>query len=330
MQTSIFSLAVVLLGAVGCTPGGGSGPHGRAAHPPGHNGPRRAVITDADADGVPDFADKCPRKKETRNGYKDADGCPDVYPLVFEPKRIRLLQPITFGGENAVLSTAARQVLTTLATALRKRPKIMLVEIQSHLAPTNPANPADYSRRLSVRRAKAVRIFLVKTAGISKLRLDVGGYGTNRPLCREPTRACRKRNDRIELHIVWQGGQRHRRAGRAIPSGHRTLLPPRHRSTLTRSASLRLRQRRIRKLFEAGLRLVRQRRYTAAYGQLRKVVRLQPDNLRARLELGVVQARLGDHTGANQTVRWVRNNVGDAAADRLRKAQLKAMSSPKP
>jgi TolA-binding protein len=93
---------------------------------------------------------------------------------------------------------------------------------------------------------------------------------------------------------------------------------------------MRLRQRRIRKLYEAGLRLVKQGRYTHAFGRFRTVVRLQPDNLQARLKLGVLQARLGDHAGANETVRWVRKNVGDDAADRLRQAQLKAMARRKP
>lgn len=327
MKISRFSVAAVLLGAVGCSTGGGARTHRGTAHPSRRDVDRRAAVKDTDGDGVPDFADKCPRKKETRNGYKDSDGCPDVYPIVFQSKRIRLLQPISFVGETAVLTADARQVLTTLADALRKRPKILLVEIQGHLA---PSASRDYSRRLSLLRAKAVQGFLVRTGGISKLRLDVSGYGPDRPLCLDKTRACRALNQRIELRIIWQGGKRHRMAGAAGSPGRRALLPPLHRSARTRSATLRLRQRRIRKLYEAGLRFLRQRRFTAAYQRFGKVVRLQPDNLQARLKLGVLQARLGDHTGANQTVRWVRNHVGDDAADRLRKAQLKAMGLRKP
>jgi len=327
VRSSIVTAAVVWLGAVGCSAGGGASTHPRAQHASARQAPQSASSGDADQDGVPDFADKCPHKKETINGYKDDDGCPDVYPLVFGSKRIRLLQPITFVGETDVLTKDAHQVLTTLAAGLRKRPKIMLVEIQGHLAPlTSP----DYSRRLSLRRAKAVRSFLVRTGGISMLRLDVGGYGPTQPLCGRKSRACRALNERIELRIIWQDGKRRRRVGRTDPAGGRPLLPPRHRSAPTRSATQRLRQRHIRKLYEAGLRLLRQGRYTPAYQSFTKVVRLQPDNLQARLKLGVLQARLGDHSGANQTVRWVRNNIGDDAADRLRKAQLKAMAFRKP
>ena len=324
---TVSVLAVLVVGGVGCSTGSGASSGRATSSTSGSPPPKHALALDADADGVPDFADKCPRKKETKNGYKDDDGCPDRYPVLFGRKRIRLRQRLTFVGETAALTAASRQLLTTLATGLSKRPKIMLVDIQGHVAATGPA---DYSRRLSLRRAKAVRSFLVRSGGVSKLRLDVSGFGPTRPLCKDKTRACRAMNERIELHIVWQGGAGKRRVHHSSRPGRPVLLPPRHRSALSQSAATRLRSRRLRKLYESGLRLLRQRRYTAAYQRFRKVVRLEPSNLAARLKLGVLQARLGDHTGANETVRWVRNNVGDDAADRLRKAQLKAMAGRKP
>jgi hypothetical protein len=35
---------------------------------------------DEDGDGIEDSADACPSEPETRNGFQDADGCPDVVP----------------------------------------------------------------------------------------------------------------------------------------------------------------------------------------------------------------------------------------------------------
>jgi outer membrane protein OmpA-like peptidoglycan-associated protein len=35
---------------------------------------------DNDGDGIPDVNDKCPNEPETKNGYQDADGCPDELP----------------------------------------------------------------------------------------------------------------------------------------------------------------------------------------------------------------------------------------------------------
>ena len=38
------------------------------------------TITDTDGDGIADTNDACPTQKETVNGYKDTDGCPDTVP----------------------------------------------------------------------------------------------------------------------------------------------------------------------------------------------------------------------------------------------------------
>jgi large repetitive protein len=39
-----------------------------------------AAEPDKDKDGIPDARDKCPSEPETKNGYKDDDGCPDQNP----------------------------------------------------------------------------------------------------------------------------------------------------------------------------------------------------------------------------------------------------------
>ncbi|WP_237560307.1 thrombospondin type 3 repeat-containing protein [Halolamina sediminis] len=38
----------------------------------------RQAPTDYDGDGINDSADKCPTRPETKNGFQDGDGCPDV------------------------------------------------------------------------------------------------------------------------------------------------------------------------------------------------------------------------------------------------------------
>jgi outer membrane protein OmpA-like peptidoglycan-associated protein len=38
---------------------------------------RRGPGSDRDGDGLPDFKDQCPRDAEDRDGWEDADGCPD-------------------------------------------------------------------------------------------------------------------------------------------------------------------------------------------------------------------------------------------------------------
>jgi outer membrane protein OmpA-like peptidoglycan-associated protein len=67
-------LSVFVGGAVGIIAGGG-GPDFR-----GFTGLRWAprAPLDRDGDGVLDEDDKCARESETKNGFEDADGCPDV------------------------------------------------------------------------------------------------------------------------------------------------------------------------------------------------------------------------------------------------------------
>lgn len=51
---------------------------------PNEAGPARTrgcpVVVDSDGDGIADPDDRCRLQPETRNGYEDNDGCPDVVP----------------------------------------------------------------------------------------------------------------------------------------------------------------------------------------------------------------------------------------------------------
>ena len=38
----------------------------------------RQAAADYDGDGRSDSADTCPTRPETKNGFRDADGCPDI------------------------------------------------------------------------------------------------------------------------------------------------------------------------------------------------------------------------------------------------------------
>jgi hypothetical protein len=38
----------------------------------------RQAPADYDGDGVGDSSDRCPTRSETKNGFQDGDGCPDV------------------------------------------------------------------------------------------------------------------------------------------------------------------------------------------------------------------------------------------------------------
>lgn len=38
----------------------------------------RQAANDYDGDGIPDAGDECPTRPETKNGFQDGDGCPDI------------------------------------------------------------------------------------------------------------------------------------------------------------------------------------------------------------------------------------------------------------
>ena len=72
-------------------------------------------------------------------------------------------------------------------------------EIAGH---TDSTGPEAYNLRLSVRRARAVKEFLVK-CGIEAQRLIPKGYGEDRPLASNETKEGRRKNRRVEVGGDW-------------------------------------------------------------------------------------------------------------------------------
>jgi OOP family OmpA-OmpF porin len=75
------------------------------------------------------------------------------------------------------------------------------VEIGGH---TDSKGKAKRNRRLSRRRAAAVRSYLIQT-GIQPDRLVIKGYGEENPVKDNTTRAGRKANRRVEFTILERG-----------------------------------------------------------------------------------------------------------------------------
>jgi outer membrane protein OmpA-like peptidoglycan-associated protein len=148
---------------------------------------------DNDGDGVPDADDRCPDEAETPNGFEDADGCPDEgAAIAFPSVHIRFAS-----GSAALPGDEARTALAGVVDALREHPDLR-IEIQGHT--DNVGDPAA-NRRLSERRARAVRDYLV-SRGIAAERLDVRGLGASEPAAANDTEAGRAQNRRITFEPV--------------------------------------------------------------------------------------------------------------------------------
>ncbi|WP_045875326.1 OmpA family protein [Pseudofrankia sp. DC12] len=101
--------------------------------------------------------------------------------------------PVTFASGSAALSDSDRAALDGIAVALRAGTFPALVA--GHADGTGPAS---VNQALSLGRAQAVVGYLV-TRGVLAGRLRAVGYGANRPIADNATRAGRAANRRVEI-----------------------------------------------------------------------------------------------------------------------------------
>lgn len=180
---------------------------------------------DNDFDGILDEADGCIIEPEDPDGFEDSDGCPDTDNdkdtvldvsdecpnLAGEPENngcpkkyegveitathIRINQKIHFAYNKAKIKRSSYWILNQVVTVLKDYPEITL-SIEGH---TDSRGSNKYNRKLSTKRAKAVRDHLVKKGGISSTRLVSKGFGEERPIDTNSTDEGRAANRRVEF-----------------------------------------------------------------------------------------------------------------------------------
>ena len=137
-------------------------------------------VMDSDGDGVLDDIDQCPG---TPAGVRVSPvGC-----WVLADETVR------FDVNEAVIKDT--RMLDQAVEILVRNPGIS-GEIQGH---TDSSGAAVYNMELSLRRAHAVRDYMIRT-GIAPERLRVKGYGEERPVATNETAEGRAQNRRVELH----------------------------------------------------------------------------------------------------------------------------------
>jgi len=139
---------------------------------------------DADADGIYDGVDQCP---QTMQGLPvDDKGCP------------RLEQSITF-SLNIIFKSNSSKVdsqyfgeLKKLSAMMKKYPKTRVV-IEAH---TDNIGSRMANLKLSQRRADSVRHFLIDYFHIDPYRIEAVGFGEEKPIADNNTKAGRQKNRR--------------------------------------------------------------------------------------------------------------------------------------
>lgn len=104
---------------------------------------------------------------------------------------------LKFEFDKAELRPEDRELLSRV-TGILLTSKDYTVSVNGH---TDDVGSEEYNQSLSVRRAQAVRDYLVK-AGLPPEILDVTGHGKTRPLVKGTSPEARARNRRVELGIV--------------------------------------------------------------------------------------------------------------------------------
>ena len=87
--------------------------------------------------------------------------------------------PVQFEFDSTTISLAARVQLDALAEGIKLLPLERLVVIEGH---TDASGPHDYNQWLSLRRAAAVKRYLVQMHGIEARRLRDAGFGERQPI----------------------------------------------------------------------------------------------------------------------------------------------------
>ncbi len=104
---------------------------------------------------------------------------------------------------NILFETSKNQILpqsynalNALFTLLRDNPKLIL-KIEGH---TDEIGHGQSNLKLSIRRARAIRLYLFKK-GLKLERISAIGYGDQRPMCESPC----KENQRVEFTLIHDG-----------------------------------------------------------------------------------------------------------------------------
>jgi outer membrane protein OmpA-like peptidoglycan-associated protein len=191
--------------------------------------PGRGGVRDSDSDGIPDAQDRCPHEPEDMDGFQDGDGCPEAdndhdgiaddddecpddaeepggnkdgcpdRPRVIVRKgKMVIYGKVLFPVESSHMLPASEPLIDQMAQALKEHREIRRLEIEGH---TDSTGDEGFNKKLSLERAEVVKQALIKRA-VDGNRLVPRGYGEERPVAPNVTRASRAKNRRVEFTIL--------------------------------------------------------------------------------------------------------------------------------
>jgi OOP family OmpA-OmpF porin len=188
------AISFTLAGAAG-TAIAGDGPQAYVTSGSGH------VVRVKDRQG------RCVRTKDWSEELATRECDPDLFPeeatvvAVAEPvyEKAVMSASALFAFDSASLSREGMASLQALGDSIRaKGARVVDIDIVGH---TDSSGPEQYNQQLSLRRAEAMKAYLVSESGVDAAIIDVMGKGESMPVADNATREGRALNRRVEVNV---------------------------------------------------------------------------------------------------------------------------------
>lgn len=189
----IFASSALVGGA--STAQAGSGPQAYVTTPDG------VVVRVNDREG------RCVRttswSKELATKECDPELFPDPVPVAVAAaptyEAMTLSANALFGFDSDDLTTEGKAALQAMGDKIRaKGAQLVDIDIIGH---TDSSGPEEYNQQLSVRRATAIKSYIVSEKDIDASIIDVSGKGESAPIADNATAEGRAQNRRVEINV---------------------------------------------------------------------------------------------------------------------------------
>ncbi len=117
--------------------------------------------------------------------------------------KIEIHEKVQFAYNSAEILAASHSLLNEVADVIKKTARIKKIQVEGHAS--SDGND-DYNLKLSDKRAKSVRAYLV-TQGVPDTKVVAKGFGETKPIATNDTEEGKEKNRRVEFNIVEQDTQ---------------------------------------------------------------------------------------------------------------------------
>ena len=108
---------------------------------------------------------------------------------------------VLFDFDKAQINKDSFNEIDDFAAVMKKHPELDAIMIEGH---TDSVGSNAYNKKLSQRRADAVKKYLVEKSGIDAKRLTAKGFGEEKPIVSNATKEGRDKNRRVEAAVEYK------------------------------------------------------------------------------------------------------------------------------